>query len=280
MGKDFIDIAVDALYEALGGEKLKGRYGEYLTERELRFTKLLGKKGKILRNAYIPKDNGEFSEIDVLYITQKGIFVLESKNYSGWIFGSEKNQYWTVMLSNQEKEKLYNPIKQNKTHIKWLGKYVGEDIPLFSIIVFSERCELKKIEVESTDVKVVKRDRTYAAIRDIWNEKPDVLDETQVEVLYEKLKKLTNADANKKQQHIDTINQKYHNEIKNEEDVSEKAEVQPSSDMICPRCGNELVLRTAKKGENAGKQFYGCSAFPKCRYIRELFEEMDRYSQQ
>ena len=36
---------------------------------------------------------------------------------------------------------------------------------------------------------------------------------------------------------------------------------------ICPKCGGELVLRTAKRGQNVGKQFYGCSNFPKCRYV-------------
>ena len=33
----------------------------------------------------------------------------------------------------------------------------------------------------------------------------------------------------------------------------------------CPLCGAEMVLRTAKKGQNAGEKFWGCSAFPKCR---------------
>ena len=32
----------------------------------------------------------------------------------------------------------------------------------------------------------------------------------------------------------------------------------------------DLVLRVAKKGENAGNQFYGCNAFPKCRYTRDI----------
>ncbi len=36
----------------------------------------------------------------------------------------------------------------------------------------------------------------------------------------------------------------------------------------CPRCGSPLVLRTARRGPNAGSEFYGCSSFPKCRYIR------------
>ena len=39
-------------------------------------------------------------------------------------------------------------------------------------------------------------------------------------------------------------------------------------DTQCPRCGSPLVLRTARRGPNAGSEFYGCSSFPKCRYIR------------
>ena len=38
------------------------------------------------------------------------------------------------------------------------------------------------------------------------------------------------------------------------------------SDKICPKCGSKLVLRKASKGNNTGKSFWGCSAFPKCRY--------------
>jgi restriction system protein len=37
------------------------------------------------------------------------------------------------------------------------------------------------------------------------------------------------------------------------------------NDNVCPICGVEMVLRTAKKGPKAGEQFWGCSAFPKCR---------------
>jgi hypothetical protein len=38
----------------------------------------------------------------------------------------------------------------------------------------------------------------------------------------------------------------------------------------CPKCGAEMVLRTASRGDRAGKQFYGCSAYPKCRGIVNL----------
>ena len=119
----------------------------------------------------------------MVYITQKGIFVLESKNYSGWIFGNETEMYWMASLSNGQKNRFYNPIRQNRSHIKWLRGVVGEEVPLFSVIVFSERCELKKVSVTSTDVKVVKRDRLYAAIRTIWDANKDALSPAELERL-------------------------------------------------------------------------------------------------
>ena len=209
MGKGLMDIAVDKLYQALGGDKLTGKLGEMLTAKELKYVQLFGRKGRILRNIYVPKDNGETSEIDLLYITQKGIFVFESKNYSGWIFGDEKSQKWTMMLPNKEKHSFYNPIKQNQTHIKWLRNYIGEEIPLFSIIVFSERCELKKVTITSQDIKVIKRDFTYAAVRDIWNKNKDCLLGEEVESLYKNLQKLTKVSEETKEVHIQNIKNRY-----------------------------------------------------------------------
>ena len=271
MAKDIIDKIIDSIFD----DEWIGRHGEKLTERELKLVRLFGRKGKTLRNVYIPKDNGETSEIDVVYITQKGIFVFESKNYSGWIFGDEKGTYWTAMLANRQKNRFYNPVKQNKT-----------------IIVFSERCELKKIEMDSTDVKVIKRDRTYAAVREIWDTHPDAVDD--VDELYEKLKILTNVDSAVKAAHIANIERKYKSPSPaktgkawkpiNEPDyeinlqgpaiISELQisdfEIIGEEKLVCPRCGKELILRTAKQGANAGKQFYGCSGFPKCRYVRNV----------
>jgi len=39
---------------------------------------------------------------------------------------------------------------------------------------------------------------------------------------------------------------------------------------LCPRCGEAMVLRTAKKGARAGKQFWGCASYPRCRGTRSL----------
>lgn len=140
MAKGFIDLLLDDIFDA----EWKGRYGEKMTEWELNLVRLFGRKGYVLRNIYVPKNNGETSEIDVVFITQKGIFVIESKNYSGWIFGDEKSAYWTAMLPDKSKNRFYNPIKQNSTHIKWLGQYLQNSVPLFSVIVFSGAVRTKK----------------------------------------------------------------------------------------------------------------------------------------
>lgn len=75
-----------------------GNYGEYLTCKKLRKQEEQG--GRFLFNCYLPAKKDETSEIDVLMITDSGIYVFESKNYSGWIFGSEKSRSWTQTLPN------------------------------------------------------------------------------------------------------------------------------------------------------------------------------------
>ncbi|MBO5483452.1 MAG: NERD domain-containing protein [Spirochaetaceae bacterium] len=279
MAKGLIDLLLDQIFDA----EWTGKHGEKLTERELKLVQLFGRKGKILRNVYLPKENGETSEVDVIYITQKGIFVFESKNYSGWIFGDEKEQYWTAMLPNKEKNKFYNPIKQNRTHLKWMKEYVGDDIPLFSIIVFSERCELKKVAIQNKDIRVIKRDRTYATVRDIWDKNPDAVEVEKIDKLYERLKKLTNVDESVKVSHVANIEKKYKKpekivdsnpivEIDTETKSEQRGEAQAmqTTDLFCPKCGGRMILRIARKGANAGNQFYGCENFPKCRFVKNI----------
>lgn len=49
------------------------------------------------------------TEVDLIYINTSGIYVIESKNYSGWIFGDFKQKYWTQTFKT-EKHKFYNPV--------------------------------------------------------------------------------------------------------------------------------------------------------------------------
>lgn len=71
----------------------KGQFGEFATEYALTNNNLQGEL-IVLKNIYLPTE-GKTTEIDLLMIHEKGVFVFESKNYSGWIFGSADQLNWT-----------------------------------------------------------------------------------------------------------------------------------------------------------------------------------------
>ncbi len=185
-----------------------GRYGEYLIYKYLQNFEYDG--AKFLFNIYVPKRNEETTEIDVLMISRKGLFVFESKNYSGWIFGSENQKYWYQTLPKgrrrSHKESFYNPIFQNSTHVKYLKSLIETTIPIFSVIVFSDRCTLKNINLQKSDVYVVNRYNINKLISHIFNNSPDILDNVQIEKIFNDLYPFTHVDEQMKQQHINNIN--------------------------------------------------------------------------
>ncbi len=132
--------------------QITGRFGEDLT----RLSARLGIDGyyKLLSNILLPIGDVK-TEIDLVIIHEKGIFVVESKNYSGWIFGNKEQKYWTQSLPGGNKNKFYNPIKQNQTHCNAIEKHLGiSENELVSFIVFSDRCELKVVP-ENTDHTII-----------------------------------------------------------------------------------------------------------------------------
>ena len=259
--------------------KYVGWYGEHLTDNVLGKANRRGMEGTVLRNIYVPKPNGETTEIDVLYITRKGVFVIESKNYSGWIFGKDTDSSWCAVLPGKkgrsEKHPFYNPILQNKGHILWLSRVLGR-IPMYSIIVFSERCRLKKVKVDkSSGVIVVKRNRLLKAIKTIWKAMPDVLTPEQLADIVGRLEAFTVVDRGVQKSHIANIRSHMkgvpHTVMMEKEILCGQAQNSTQEQVcICPRCGANLVMREAKKGANARNSFLGCSNFPKCRYTQPL----------
>ena len=108
---------------------IKGKLGESKVSWISNYAKL-GDNSVTIRNLYLPWSDGGTAQIDQLIIAESGIYVIEVKNYKGWIFGNEKNQYWTQVLSTgyrgqSIKNKLYNPLKQNATHIYCLKKHLN-----------------------------------------------------------------------------------------------------------------------------------------------------------
>lgn len=188
----------------------KGALGEYHIYHYLKDLK--GHK-RFLFNCYIPKNNDETTEIDAIMIHESGIYVFESKNYSGWIFGTETQKYWTQSLPaggrQGQKNRFLNPIIQNKVHLKWLQSYLEvEAALLYSMIVFSERCTLKHIKLTSEQHCVINRYDVFAEVQRKALRVRKRLTEEEIEKLYEKLYPLTQIDAAQKMMHIQTVQQK------------------------------------------------------------------------
>ncbi len=195
------DVTGKRFFETINN---KGNNGEFLIFYAL---ENMGRPVKILANLYIPKDDGSTTEIDLLLIDTTGIYVIESKNYSGWIFGDEKSKNWTQCLPGGNKSRFYNPIWQNNAHISALCKLLKEINKeyMFSYIVFSERCELKKIPFSSEHMKILKRNQLVSKIKEDFEYKDIVFSEEQVINIYEILKKYILAENGIKEKHINNI---------------------------------------------------------------------------
>ena len=96
--------------------------------------------GEIIINDFIAKRNrtGTASiQIDHIFLSHKGIFVIETKDYRGRIYGDAFQNSWTQVLAyGNTKNKLYNPIKQNETHLNYVKKLIGWNYSYFNVVVF------------------------------------------------------------------------------------------------------------------------------------------------
>ena len=97
-----------------------------------------------LNNITLPLANGGSTQIDHVIVSKYGIFVIETKNYKGWIYGKEMQRQWTQAFPNGSKYKFQNPLRQNYLHIKTLADLLGLEPRYFhSMIAFIGECELK-----------------------------------------------------------------------------------------------------------------------------------------
>ena len=144
MGKGLIDSLLDHIFDA----DWTGRRGEKLTERELNLVRLFGRRRDVrcsVTSMYLRTTVKHRRSTFCLSLEKKKVLLsLKVRIIQAGFLGMKRRPIGQAMLPNKEKNRFYNPIKQNKTHIKWLGQYLKEEIPLFSVIVFSERCELEK----------------------------------------------------------------------------------------------------------------------------------------
>ena len=189
-----------------------GDYGEFLTFKEIvRWSSNYSYNYKILRNLNI----GTHCEIDLVWIHETGIYVFESKNISGRIYGDENSKQWCQILNSQLKKQLYNPIFQNNGHINALKHILGNNYFYCSIIVFSERCVLDEIPSDTHSRIITKRNYLRSKLTEKITSEQSKLSIAQIEALYRKLLPYIYASKDAKQKHADYINKKYGNKRDN-----------------------------------------------------------------
>ena len=193
-----------------------GDYGEFLTFKKIvRWSSNYNYNYKILRNLNI----GTHCEIDLVWIHETGIYVFESKNISGRIYGDESSNQWCKILNNRTKKQFYNPIFQNNGHINALKRILGNYYFYCSIIVFSERCELEKIPSDTHSRIITKRNYLDSELTKKITNKQSILTIPKIEAIYRKLLPFTHASEDIKQKHSDYINNKYGYKNGNDDDV-------------------------------------------------------------
>lgn len=88
----------------------------------------------------------EITQIDCLAINSRGVFVFESKDYVGYIYGRSNDRYWTQVTGyGKAKYRFYNPVRQNQTHIRALEQILSGDYLVYSVVVFGPDATLKDI---------------------------------------------------------------------------------------------------------------------------------------
>lgn len=131
----------------------------------------------IFHDLYLTNIKNDFSQIDVVVVTNVGIIVIEVKQLSGWIFGNGNQSHWTQVLAHgKQKYLFYNPILQNNTHISALKKQLLPfgNIPFYSMIVVYGDCVLKEINYVPKGTFLVKENRAFEVINIICKENAQV----------------------------------------------------------------------------------------------------------
>ena len=221
----------------------KGMMGERTVARKL--NRLPRDKYKVINNLLI-KNYGHSTQIDHVIVSQYGIFVVETKNYKGLIYGGYNNDCWTQNIYGNKYE-LYNPIIQNNGHIKALIRLLKDynNGVFVSIIAFSKRARLR-VDYE----EVIYWNKINRFIKS-YNQ--ECLSTEDVYKIYNVLLSENKTSRKNTRDHVRSTQK---NIIRKKRTISKG---------YCPICGGTLVLRDGKYG-----WFYGCQNFPRCKYVHKV----------
>lgn len=224
----------------------KGVFGEALVRFAAKLRLPSGTYHRI-HNVTLPTPDGT-TQIDHVFVSRFGIFVVETKNMKGWIFGGETQPQWTQKIFKKT-FKFQNPLRQNYRHVKALEAVLDvRPTAIHSLVVFVGASTFKS----SMPANVTHGGGYISYIKSFHQ---PVLSETEVQRCLLQIRSgRMEPSRQTNRQHVDQL----------------KARFGPSVERRCQKCGSSMLLRTAKRGRNSGNQFWGCSAYPKCNSVQDV----------
>lgn len=199
------------------------------------------------------------TQIDHVVLSTHGVYVIETKNYSGIITGNEGSEQWEQNIYGY-RYKTGNALRQNKVHIDTIIRHacLGSNVPVYNIVVFSRHAEFN---IYHEHGEVVYIDELLSTIQRLRSSEP-IFTQEQIGIKANLLIQQNITNPEQRELHNQAVqNNKFERQNKIEHGV-------------CPRCGGQLVLRNGKYSE-----FYGCSNYPKCDFtVKSLNTDYDEYN--
>ena len=234
--------ACEAPFKAVVETPIKGMMGEFAVKMGAVLALPSSVYGRY-HNVTLPTADGT-TQIDHVFVSVFGVFVVETKSMGGCIFGRKWDREWTQVFPGAGKYRFQNPLRQNHRHVRAMEEALAEiGLPegaVRSVVIFVGSAELRRRIPENVTVGI---DGT----RYIRSFRTRILSEGQVAAI-------CRAIETGRIKPSWTTNRRHARNVRQRKD---RAPLQP-----CPRCGRTMILRTAKRGPGAGEQFWGCQGFP------------------
>lgn len=251
----------------------KGMVGEWFINLCIRLF-LDKREYRLLKDVTLPTPQGS-TQIDHVIVSRFGLFVIETKNMKGWIFGNPTQKSWTQQIYRR-KHSFQNPLHQNHLHMMTLKSLLGlSDNQLHSVIFFIGDCTFKTPMPQNVMnrglIRYVKGITTPVLAE---NEVAHVVDTIQQGRLVANWQTHRQHVAQLKARHGKVPTKPVPASVPSAHHPAPPTAIYPANlqSPMCPWCGNPMVLRTAGRGDNKGKPFWGCREFPTCRGTRALMK--------
>ncbi len=198
----------------------------------------------LIKDVTIPAKKGT-TQIDHVVVSVYGLFVIETKNYKGWIFGDAKSRNWTQVHFKQ-KNRFQNPLHQNHAHICALSDLLGiSRDTIHGVVCFMGDAKFKTdipegVFIQSRYISHIQSFQTPVFSKE---EVADILQQIESGRLKRGFK--TNR------QHVRQLKTRH-------TAASKKTLSETPSQKACPACAAEMVLRTAKRKRGQPVNFRIC----------------------